>query len=220
MIITMDGPAGSGKSTAARNLANALGIAFLDTGATYRAVTLKAMTDGVDLTDPSAIADAARTMDLQMHQTPTGLQVLLDGRDVSEAIRTQAVTANSRHAAGPPEVRQVLVDLQRRLGAALGSFVAEGRDQGSVVFPHADVKFFLVASPDVRARRRCLELRQRGEQADEETVREDILQRDHRDSTRAVAPLIKPEGAIEFDTGEMSIEQVTAELVRLVEQRS
>lgn len=219
MIITMDGPAGSGKSTAARQVAKALGIAFLDTGATYRAATLKAMTDRLDLTDASAVAEVARTMDLVMRQTPTGLQVLLDGRDVSEAIRTQAVTANSRYAAQPAEVREVLVGLQRRLGAALGSFVAEGRDQGSVVFPHADIKFFVVASPDVRAKRRCLELRQRGEEADEQTVLQDILDRDYRDSTRAAAPLVKPEGAIEVDTDGKTIDEVTAELVRLVEER-
>ena len=217
MIITMDGPAGSGKSTAARNLAEALGIAFLDTGATYRAVTLKAMREGVDLSDPAAMADAAARMDLQMRCEPGGVRVLVDGLDVSEAIRASEVTANSHHAATPIEVRRVLVDLQRRLGAELGDFVAEGRDQGSAVFPEADVKFYVTASPDVRARRRCEEWRARGEAADVEAGRQAILQRDHRDSTRAADPLVKPDGAIEIDTGGKTPEQVRAELLAHVE---
>lgn len=217
MIITMDGPAGSGKSTAARELAKSLGIAFLDTGATYRAATYKAMSEGVDMADEAALVESARGAVIELDPRPDGVRVLLDGQDVSTEIRSAEVTDHSGHIALSPAVRDVLVDLQRRIGASLGDFVAEGRDQGSVVFPHADLKFYLDASPDVRARRRTDEMHQRGEQADFDEVRRAILERDERDSTRPVAPLVRPEGAVVIDTSAMTIEQVVAELLRIVE---
>lgn len=217
MIITIDGPAGSGKSTAARNLAKALGIAYLDTGATYRALTLKALREGIDMADESALAELARQTDLKLIPEAEGVRVLMDGHDVSREIRSSQVSNNSHHAARLPEVREVLVGLQRRIGAELGNFVSEGRDQGSVVFPDADVKFYLNASADVRARRRCADLETNGEKADFEQVRKAILARDHRDRTRAVAPLIKPEGAIEINTDENTMAQTAAMLLAHVE---
>jgi len=217
MIITIDGPAGSGKSTAARELARSLGVAFLDTGATYRAATYKALSEGVDMSDEAALVASTRSAAIELDPRPDGVCVLLDGRDVSQEIRSAEVTNHSVHIASSPAVRDVLVDLQRRIGASLGDFVAEGRDQGSVVFPHADLKFYLDASPDVRARRRTDERLQRGEQADFDEVRRAIIERDERDSTRPVAPLVQPEGAVVIDTSEMTIEQVVAELLRLVE---
>jgi cytidylate kinase len=217
MIITIDGPAGSGKSTAARNLARALGIAFLDTGATYRAVTLKALRSGADMQDERALAEVARRMALRLVPTDRGTDVLLDGEDVSRDIRSEQVSRSSHYAAGLPAVRQVLVELQRRLGRQLGSFVTEGRDQGSVVFPEADVKFYLVARPEERARRRHRQLLADGQDSDYEQVLKDIVRRDALDGSRDVAPLVRPEGAIVVDTSGNTIEQTTAELLRHVE---
>lgn len=213
MIITIDGPAGSGKSTAARELAKALGIAHLDTGATYRAVTLLALRRGADLADEAALAELARGMDIRMEPTVGRVGVLLDGEDVTDEIRTEAVSANSRYAAASAAVREVLVELQRRLGRQLGSFVTEGRDQGSVAFPEADVKFYLDARPAERARRRCEELRSHGQQADYDAVLEAIVQRDRLDSGRAVGPLTVPDGATIIDTSDMKIPQVTRKLL-------
>lgn len=217
MIITIDGPAGSGKSTAARGLARALGIAYLDTGATYRAVTLAALQRGTDMTDAGALAQLAASLDVQFVPDPAGLRVMLEGRDVSEAIRRREVTENSHYVARPPAVRAVLVDLQRRLGSALGSFVTEGRDQGSVVFPNADLKFYLDADPAQRAARRGAEMAARGEAVDIATVLADILKRDASDAARQTGPLCKPADAVVVDTSGLSIDQTLAALVKAVE---
>ena len=220
MIVTMDGPAGSGKSTAARELARALGVAHLDTGATYRAVTLAALRGGVDLGDEAALAALAEAADIRFEPAAGRTRVLLDGEDVTDDIRSAAVSDHSHHIAAAPAVRKVLVALQRRMGADLarrtGGVVAEGRDQGSVVFPDADVKVYLDAAPEVRARRRTDELLAAGENADCEQVLAAILTRDRRDSTRSADPMVKPEGAVVVDTSDKTIPQVTAELVRVV----
>jgi len=218
MIITIDGPAGSGKSTAARKLAAALGIAHLDTGATYRAVTLKALREKIDLTDEAALAATAARADITIRPDERGMRTFLDGHDVSADIRSVEVTENASRIACSQAVRDTLVKLQRKIGADLGSFVTEGRDQGSVVFPDADVKFYIDAPPEVRARRRADELSAAGEAANYPQVLQDMLHRDHRDSTRAVAPLIKPPDAIEITTAGKEIPEVTAELLRHVEK--
>jgi len=220
MIITIDGPAGSGKSTTARALAGALGIAYLDTGATYRAVTLKALREGADLQDGPALAEVVRQMRLKLTPRPEGLSVELDGCDVSDAIRSAEVSAHSRYVARSPEAREVLLALQRKLGAELGDFVSEGRDQGSVVFPEADWKFYLDADPEVRARRRCADLAANGEPADYEQTLEAIRRRDHSDRSRSVAPLICPEGAVVIRTTETTPEQVVARMLQHVRKRS
>jgi cytidylate kinase len=207
MIITIDGPAGAGKSTAARNLARALDIAFLDTGATYRAATLKALREQVDMADPSELAELARRADIRLELTDGQLRVLLDGEDVSRDIRTPEVTGAAHHLAGPGEVRQVMVELQRRIGRQLGSFVSEGRDQGSVVFPDADVKFYLQADPMDRAQRRWEDFRQAGRDVELSQVLADIEQRDRRDTGRQVGPLVQPDGAIVIDNSGLSAEQ-------------
>jgi cytidylate kinase len=217
MIVTIDGPAGSGKSTAARNLAGKLKIAFLDTGATYRAATLKALREGADLEDEAELTEIARRMDLKMHPRYDGVHVFLDGRDVTNDIRSAKVTENSHYVARSSVVREVLVELQQRLGAGLGDFVAEGRDQGSVVFPDADFKFFLVANPEVRARRRHAEMVEAGQDVTYEDVLQAIVRRDGRDRSRSVAPLVKPPGSVEIDTTDNTIEQTTEELLRAVE---
>lgn len=220
MVITIDGPAGSGKSTAARELARALGISCLDTGATYRAVTFKALQEGIDLEDEDRLAQLAREADIELRDGPDGLRVLLDGQDVTHTIRSESVSENSYYVARSGKVRRVLVELQRRIGEAMGSFVTEGRDQGSVVFPEADVKFYLDASVEVRARRRFEEMQAAGEDVRYEHVLDAIRQRDGRDRNRAVAPLTKPDDAIEIDTSDKEIAEVTAELVRHVEGRA
>jgi len=218
MIVTIDGPAGSGKSTAARELARALGIACLDTGATYRAATLAAIRAGVDLSDEAALAELTGGLDLRLIPEADGPRVLLDGRDVSGEIRSAEVSDRSHCLARAPGVRKVLVALQRRMGRDLaertGGVVAEGRDQGSEVFPDADAKFYLDASPSVRARRRHAEMVAEGQDVGYEEVLQAIVTRDGRDRTRAVAPLVKPPGAVEIDTTDMSVEEVTDELLR------
>ena len=220
MIITIDGPAGSGKSTAARELARALGVAFLDTGATYRAVTLAALRRKLDMTDEHALARLAATIDLALTPTADGTRVMLDGDDISSEIRTSQVSEQSYYVARSGVVRAVLVQLQRRIGDGLGSFVTEGRDQGSVVFPHATVKFYLDASPEIRARRRQAELAARGESADYTAVLAAIVQRDTRDQTRTDGPLVKPQGAVVIDTSGMTIGQVVATMMERVRATS
>lgn len=219
LIITIDGPAGSGKSTAARNLAKALGIAFLDTGATYRAAALKVIRAGVSLDDSGAIAQAVRDADIRLESDPAGVTVHLDGQDVTGDIRLAIASETASRIAGIPAVRQVLVELQRKIARQLGSFVSEGRDQGSVVFPDARVKFYVIASPQVRAQRRLEEMVGRGEQASLDEILQSILQRDTRDSTRASSPLIKPADAIEVDTSGRTAQDVMAELLCHVEAR-
>lgn len=217
MIITVDGPAGSGKSTVAREVAKALGIAYLDTGATYRAVTLKALREGVNINDSAALASIARDANIRLSPAADGLNVFLDGSDVTKDIRLAEVTENAHYVANEPKAREVLVQLQRRLGRQLGSFVAEGRDQGSVVFPEAEFKFYLDATPEIRARRRYDELIAAGQAADFKGVLASINQRDSRDRSRDVAPLIKPPGAVLIDTSGMTVEQVVAAILRVVE---
>ncbi len=210
MIITIDGPAGSGKSTAARNLARALDIPFLDTGATYRAATLNALEQGADLDDADALAELTAQAQIDLHPDDGGTQVFLDGRDVSADVRRSEVTEQVRRLAGAPQVRAVLVDLQRQIGRRLGRFVTEGRDQGTVVFPDAELKFFLDAGPEHRARRRLEELRQRGESPDYERVLRAIRRRDEGDRTRAVGPLRVPPDAIIVDNSDWTPEQTLA----------
>lgn len=216
MIITIDGPAGSGKSTAARKLAQSLDIAYLDTGATYRAATLRAMRCNVDTTNVDALVESTSSMELELDPTTDGLRVKLDGEDVSAEIRCEQVSRNAHFIASAPAVREVLVALQRKLGASLGDFVAEGRDQGSVVFPEADFKFFLDASAETRARRRCDEIIAGGEDANHLEILDEIVKRDGRDRNRPVAPLVEPKGAIMLDTTDMDIEQTTEMLLKYV----
>lgn len=217
MIITIDGPAGSGKSTAARRLAAELGVEFLDTGATYRAVTLRAMKLGANMEDQQALADVARQAKISFSRQGQSLKVMLDGQDVSAAIRTEEVSSNSYYIARADGCRQVLVELQRRLGGQMGSFVTEGRDQGSVVFPDADFKIYLDASPEVRAKRRFDEAAARGEKVDYNKVLNDIVERDRRDQTRATGPLVRPAGSTVVDTSGMTIEQVVGRLLAIVQ---
>lgn len=219
MIITIDGPAGSGKSTTARNLAKKLGISYLDTGATYRAVTLRALRSGVDLADETAMLDQARNIDLKMTPCPDGVRVEMDSTNVSFDIRSEEVSREVHYAANSPVVRNVLVELQRKIARQLGDFVSEGRDQGTVVFPDADIKFYIDADTDERANRRYREQVQRGTDADCDAILESIITRDENDKNRAVGALRVPEGAIVVDTTTMTPEEVMEKLLGFVREK-
>jgi cytidylate kinase len=215
LVVAIDGPAGSGKSTVARLVAKALGFLFLDTGAIYRALALRASRAGVAWDDGRRLASLARDMRLDFRPTEQSQRVVLDGEDVSEAIRTpemsKGASAVSRH--GP--VREALLELQRGFGES-ASLVAEGRDVGTVVFPAAAVKVFLVADPEVRARRRWGDLQRAGliDVPLEQVLREQV-ERDAADAERAVAPLRKADDAVAVDTSSMTIDQVVSEIVSL-----
>ncbi len=211
MIITIDGPAGSGKSTAARKLAARLGIAYLDTGAMYRAIALAAVQQGVGLDDPAALAEVARRCDINVDCGPTHTRVTLDGRDVSEAIRSMEVSRATSYVARVPEIRRLLVEKQREIGRKLGSVVSEGRDQGSVVFPDADVKFLLDADLHQRAERRYLELVAEGEKASLDEILDNLRHRDGNDQCQW-APLLAAGDAIRIDTTGIGLPEVVDRL--------
>lgn len=218
MIITIDGTVGSGKSTAAAHLARRLGAGHLDTGAMYRALTLKALLDGLDLEDPRALTEMAASSTVELDGEAGAQRVRLDGLDVTAAIRENRVSTHSHYVARTPGVREVLVAGQREFAAKAGDVVAEGRDQGTVVFPDADVKFFLDADPEVRARRRQLELEERGQVRSYRDVLREITERDRRDATRDVSPLKAAADAVVVDTTDMMIEQMVDSLAAEVER--
>lgn len=219
MIITIDGPAGSGKSTAARKLAAKLGIAYLDTGAMYRAIAWAALQKGLRLTDAAGLIDVARTSEIEVDCGPTHTRVTLNGTEVSEAIRSMAVNQATSFVARIPEIRQILVEKQRQIGNRLGALVTEGRDQGSVVFPDADLKFFLDASIDKRSMRRYQELIADGEEAAYDLIKENLVQRDGNDQHQW-APLLEPATAIHIDTTQMTIHEVIERLLEEIRKRN
>lgn len=219
VIITIDGPAGSGKSTTARKLAARLGIPYLDTGAMYRVVTLAALEAGVDLHDEAALTRLAHTADYRLDPGPTHIRVTLAGRDVTEDIRSMRVNDHTRYIAGSPGVRQVLIARQREIGARLGSMVTEGRDQGTAVFPDADIKFFLDAAVEKRAERRLHDLLADGEEVTLAQVLANVEERDRTDSQRPVAPLMVPPGAVRIDTSHMTIGEVLDRIVGALRAR-
>jgi cytidylate kinase len=212
-VITIDGPAGAGKSTVARRLAEQLGLKFLDTGAMYRAFTWAALARNVDLRDPEALVRLIRDSHLDFERG----RVMLDGWDITDEIRGERVTKNAVFVADPPPVRAELVKLQRDFGRD-GGLVTEGRDQGSVVFPDAEFKFYLDAAIDVRAQRRVEELNKRGESATYSEISSGIADRDERDRKRPVGALRVPEGAIMLDTSHLTIDQVVAKLLAKVRE--
>ena len=214
MIVTIDGPAGAGKSTVARKLAAKLGFDFLDTGAMYRCVALAGSRQNVDWEDEAALGEIARSLPLEFD----GARVLLGGEDVSAAIRTPEVTAIIHYAADNLMVREAMGDLQRKL-AAEDNVVTEGRDQGTVAFPQAECKFFLSASAEERARRRVEQLRQNGKQASLEEVLEQQTVRDEQDEAREVGGLKAAEDALYVITDGMKPFEVVEHLERLVRIR-
>jgi cytidylate kinase len=217
MIITIDGPAGSGKSTAARKLAARLQVPYLDTGAMYRALAYLALKEHVDLNDSAALIEMAREARLELDCGPTYTRVRVNGEDVSEAVRTMEVSQATSPIARTQGIRQILVEKQRQIGRQLGSFVTEGRDQGSVVFGDANVRFVVDADLDCRAERRWQELRAEGEDVEIGDVRANLAARDANDA-KQWAPLLIPGKAIRIDTSRMTIKEVVACLVEYVHQ--
>lgn len=218
LIITIDGPAGSGKSTTARLVAQQLGYLYLDSGALYRAVTLAALREGAEMSDPAALAAIARRCRIELRAGSEGLAVFLQGEEVTEAIRHPEVSAAIGPVAANAGVRAALLEQQRRLGQA-GGIVAEGRDMGSVVFPGADLKIFLVASIAERARRRQKELAEKGISMSLEALEAGISKRDHDDSSREVSPLVRPQGALELDTTALSVAEQVETIVSAARER-
>lgn len=204
-VVTIDGPSGVGKSTVSRRLAARLGFAYLDTGAMYRSVALKCEKSGIDVADEAAVAAVLDNMDLQLEPAPSEdeeVRVLLDGEDVSEAIRTPEMSMLASEVSALPSVRLELTRMQQRIGAP-GKIVAEGRDMGTVVFPGAAWKFYLEADPRERARRRVEQLRARGQEVDEQEILAQVIERDQNDQNRTIAPLKAAEDAIHVDTTEL-----------------
>lgn len=209
-VVTIDGPSASGKGTVAQRVAQALGFHYLDSGALYRLVALAALEGGVDLSDEAALARIATQLQGQFAADGT---VRLAGREVTEAIRTEAVSAAASRVAAVPGVRAALLDLQRRFCQPPG-LVADGRDMGSVVFPAAQVKVFLTASAETRAERRYKQLMEKGIPASIETLLRDLRERDARDATRSVAPLKATADAHLLDTTGLAVEEAVERVVR------
>lgn len=214
MIVTIDGPAGAGKSTVARALARRLGFEFLDTGAMFRAVALAAMRSGVALDDPAGLERVVRALRLEMR----GGQMLLDGEDVSALIRTAEVSAGSSVVAASAVVRPRLAGLQREIATGR-HMVCEGRDQGTVVFPDAGCKFYLTADPEERLHRRLRELEGRGGDVDVAALRQAQAERDQRDASRELAPLRPADDAVPIDSTALGVEEVVAVMEREVRRR-
>ena len=215
IVVAIDGPAGAGKSTVTRMLAARLGYQLLDTGAIYRAVALLARRRGVDWSDGAGLAAIAAGLDVRFQLDGERNRMWVGDEEVTDAIRTPEISDGASQVSALPPVRAALLDLQRRLGAR-GGVVAEGRDIGTVVFPAAAAKFFLTASPEERARRRCEELRARGLQVDYQATLEEIRIRDEGDSNRAVAPLVPAADAIHVDSTGISVADVVDRMERAV----
>jgi CMP/dCMP kinase len=220
VAVAVDGPAGTGKSSVSRGLARALQARYLDTGAMYRIVTLAVLRAGIDPADQAAVGTASAAVQLSVGSNPYEDRSYLDGEDVSSEIRGDAVTRAVSAVSSVPAVRTRLVELQRTLARGPGSVVVEGRDIGTVVLPDADVKVFLTASAETRARRRNDQNVAAGLPDDYAGVLADVRRRDHLDSTRAVSPLRAASDAVVVDTSEMTEPEVIARLLRLVKQQS
>jgi CMP/dCMP kinase len=218
LVVAIDGPAGAGKSTTARMLAERLGYALLDTGAIYRTLALLARRRGIAWEDGAGVAALAADLDIAFHLDAGVNLVRVGGDDITHAIRTPEISDGASRVSALPEVRAALLDLQRRLGAA-GGVVVEGRDIGTVVFPDAEAKFYLTASAGERARRRAAELRAAGRPADEAEVQAEMEARDRRDMSRPVAPLRAADDAVTVDSSTLSADEVVDAMAALIERR-
>jgi len=214
--IAIDGPSGAGKSTVARKVAQRLGYLYIDTGAMYRAVGLKVTREQLPWGQADAIVEAARRARIELRAGPRGLRVILDGADVSEAIRTEAVGQAASRVSSIPGVRKILVRAQQDLGRR-GGVVMEGRDIGTKVFPEAELKIFLDASENTRARRRFTQNRHKREALNLEGVLEEIRQRDRRDRERADSPLVQARDALYLDTSNQTVDEVVETILKRVQ---
>ena len=219
-IIAIDGPAGSGKSTVAKRIAKELGFLYIDTGAMYRALTLKAIEKGLDFKDKEALAALSHDMDIELKPSDNSLKVYLDKKDVTEDIRTMEVTTRVKLLAPIKEIRTNMVNLQRKLGKAQKGAVLEGRDIGTVVFKDAAYKFYLDADPDTRAKRRFDELQEKGFNVSLDEVRNGLRDRDASDMTRKVGPLKKAPDAEVIDTTRMTIDEVVDTVLEVVKDKT
>lgn len=218
MIIAIDGPSGAGKSTLAKRLARELHFTYLDTGAMYRALALKVLREGIDLADDARLAELVRVTEIVLQEQRGRLEVLLDGRDVASEIRTPEVSQMASKVSALRVVRARMLELQRAMGRR-GSVVAEGRDIGTVIFPAAEVKIFLDASIQERARRRYAELKSAGRAVEfAETLRE-IEERDKRDRERDLAPLCKAEDALLIDSSSVNADEVAAMVLAQIQKK-
>ena len=217
-VIAIDGPAGAGKSTIASRLAKTLGYVNLESGAMYRALGLKAIECGVAADDGPALLALAERSTIELEPTPEGNRVLLDGRDVSARIRERDVTDAASRVSTHPQVREWMVSRQREMGAQ-GGVIMEGRDIGTVVFPNAEVKIFLDADPGVREGRRVLQHNAQDDARRAEQLKQELRERDLRDTTRAAAPLVAAPDAVHIDSSGLNIEEVIARVQRIVEQK-
>ena len=222
MIIAIDGPSGAGKSTLGKMLAKKLALLYLDTGAMYRAVALAVIRAGVDYDEEDRVANIAETADIQLVGEPDALKVILDGNDVSVDIRTLEIAQAASRVSTISEVRRIMVDHQREIGlSAPAGCVLEGRDIGSIVFPEADIKFFLTATPEARARRRFMEDQSKGRISTYEQTLAEINERDERDVSRADSPLTIAQDAVVIDTSELDLTEVfETMLAKVNEQRA
>ena len=218
MIISIDGPAASGKSTTAIGVAKCLGITYLDTGAMYRAVTFGLIENDIKFEDSSELDNYLKQIKLRLSETKSDVIINLDGRNISNEIRSSKVTENVSEVSALKSVRDSMVLIQRKM-AKKNDCILEGRDIGTVVFPDADFKFFLIADEKVRAKRRQNDLKKMGEQKSIDNVTRDIIKRDYKDSTRKHSPLIKSENAIIIDTSNLGINKVIDKIVNIVNKK-
>lgn len=214
MIIAVDGPAGAGKSTVSKEIARKAGITYIDTGAMYRAFTLKVLREKVDISEIEKIREILSETEVDFQNG----KIYLDGEYVEEEIRGEEVTKNVSAVSAIKEVRDVLVEKQREI-AKRRSSILDGRDIGTVVFPDADLKIFLVADVEVRARRRMQENIEKGRYCDLEEMKKEIMRRDLADSTREISPLKKAEDAVEIDTGSKTVEELSEEIIHIIQER-
>lgn len=218
IVIAIDGPSGAGKSTVARAVAERLDYLYVDSGAMYRAVALCALEQGLRPDDAGGVAACARPLNINLEKSPTGVRVRVDGRDVTDAIRQPVVSEGASLVATLPVVRELLVAQQQRIGAA-GGIVMEGRDIGTVVFPAAELKIFLTASVEVRAARRYQQQGEQGIESSLEKTRREVEERDARDATRKVSPLVQASDAVYLDSTALTAGDVVDVVVRLAEKR-
>ncbi|GIW77254.1 MAG: cytidylate kinase [Phycisphaerae bacterium] len=217
MIITIDGPAGSGKSTVAEEVARRLGFSFLNTGHMYRAIGLAARRREVDLNNPMELVFVAKHARIEFDWEQVPPTVILNGEKVTHLLGSKEVSEAASYVAVVPQIREMMVHQQQKIGQMLGNVVTEGRDQGTIVFPQADFKFYIDASPEERAHRRYNQMRNRGEYVEYKEVLDQILARDKRDRERLVGPLEKPKDAIEIDSTRLSFEEVVRQILAKVE---